>query len=393
MITVDQLLIELNKLGAQPLSKDVPGRDRKILNSLSRQIQFGNFLTENQGKLLVKIFKENLDHLKNSYPAFAEIVQLETWSKPFRVIEQTRKISLSKGVDPQIVIEFTYNKRLKQIVSDLTKNIQGQVLSSTTKSYSIPLTEKNVALVLDAFARHQFEIDEKITDFYREIKDILKSNKNYFNVYNLSNQRQIDLLSAEVTSIDQSNSLKLHDRKFRYQYQIFDKISENSLAEKIANRTSTKVYVNATQTSLTDLIASLFELSRLPALIIFNGHDSKECHQNLKKLASALENNNINDNVGIYFRFDNTAESNKVFNSEVGTLKYNSLLNSQTKIAGIANNKLPKFLIKSQWYPKTVISFSNHFKNNKTSVYCDAVDLIVYYNDRPPLEGTVNAIV
>ena len=74
-------------------------------------------------------------------------------------------------------------------------------------------------------------------------------------------------------------------------------------------------------------------------------------------------------------------------------MKYNSLLAQETKIAGIANNKLPKFLIKSKWYPKTVISFSNHFKNNKTSVYCDAVDLIVYYSDRQPLEGTINAIM
>ena len=34
----------------------------------------------------------------------------------------------------------------------------------------------------------------------------------------------------------------------------------------------------------------------------------------------------------------------------------------------------------------------HNFKNNKTSVYCDAVDLIVYYNDKRPLGGA-DAIV
>jgi len=393
MITVDQLLIELNKPQAVPFSKDIPARDRKILGSLARQLQFGNFLTENQGKLLVKIFKENETHLVDTHPSFIESMSSITWSQPFRTIEQTRKIYLSKTTDLSIVIEFTYNKRLKQIVSDLSKNIQGQLLSNSSKSYIVPLTENNIIVVVEAFRRHQFEVDEKISNFYQEIITVIKTEKKYFDIHDLNNQRQIDLISADIGQINTENVLQLHDRKIRYQYQISDKINNNTLAEKIAQRHGTKVYVNSNQTSLGDLIASLNELDRLPALVIFNGHDSKECLQNLKKLADALTINGIQDHVGIYFRFDNTLETNKVFNAEVGSLKYNSLLAQETKIAGIANNKLPKFLIKSKWYPKTVISFSNHFKNNKTSVYCDAVDLIVYYSDRQPLEGTINAIM
>lgn len=393
MITVDQLLLELTNPATQPLSKDIPGRDRRILSSLSRQIQFGNFLTENQGKLLLKILKENFNHLQNSNPAFSEIIKSESWSCPFRIIEQTRKIYISNCNDPQIIIEFTYNKRLKQIVSDLTKSVQGQLVATNSKSYSIPLTEKNVVIVMETFSRYQFDIDEKIKVFYQEIRNILKEDKKYFDIHSLNNQKLTELLSSEAISINETNLLKLHDRKIRYQYQIFPKISKDTLAEKIACRSGIKVYIDSNLIGLTELIASLDKLSRLPILFVFNGHESKECLQNLKKMSDSLAANNFVDNIGIYFRFDNTSEPNKIFNSEIATLRYNALLDNHTKIIGIANNKLPKFLIKSAWYPKTVISFTNHFKNNKTSVYCDAVDLIVYYNEKPPLEGTVNAIV
>ena len=124
---------------------------------------------------------------------------------------------------------------------------------------------------------------------------------------------------------------------------------------------------------------------------MFNGHDSKECLQNLKKLEKSLKNSGL-DNIGIYFRFDSGSDNNKEFNSLISQLDYNSKLNQQTQVAGIANNKLPKFMLKNGWYPSSVISFSNNFKSNKTSVYCNSVDLIVYYNDKRPLGG-VDAIV
>ena len=73
--------------------------------------------------------------------------------------------------------------------------------------------------------------------------------------------------------------------------------------------------------------------------------------------------------------------------------KFNKNLTTDTKVIGIANNKLPKFIINHEWYPKTVITFSNNFRNNKTSFYCDSVDLIVYYNDKQPIVGGVDAIV
>ena len=64
MKTVDTLLIELFQQGIDKLDSQIPNKDKRILVSLARQLNSGNFLTENQAKLLVNT-KVSL-HLSNS---------------------------------------------------------------------------------------------------------------------------------------------------------------------------------------------------------------------------------------------------------------------------------------------------------------------------------------
>jgi hypothetical protein len=224
-------------------------------------------------------------------------------------------------------------------------------------------------------------------NFYGEISEILKTTNSQFNVFSLTDKKLEAAVINEVGSITEDNLILLNDRRQKFQYSIFQKNPEISLKNSLANRPGTRVWIDSTQTSLDDVVGSLRDLTRLPLLVIFNGHESKDCLQNLKKLSISLKNFGVDANTGIYFRFDNISEHNKNFNNLISQLGYNSQLTDNTLVAGIANNKLPKFLLKSKWYPKSVISFSNNFKSNKTSVYCDAVDLIVYYNDKRPLGG------
>jgi hypothetical protein len=289
-------------------------------------------------------------------------------------------------------VEFTYNKRLRQQISDINKSIEGQMLAINSKQYSIPLTEKNLHLVVNSFKNQGFEIDHILMEFYGEISEILKTTNTQFNVFSLTDKKLETAVFNEVGSITDDNLILLNDRHQKFQYTIFQKNPEISLKNSLANRPGTRVWIDSTQTSLDEVVGALCGLDRLPVLIIFNGHESKDCLQNLKKLAISLKNCGVDTNTGIYFRFDNISEHNKNFNNLISQLGYNVQLNDTTLVAGIANNKLPKFLLKSKWYPKSVISFSNNFKSNRTSVYCDAVDLIVYYNDKRPLGG-VDAIV
>ena len=97
-------------------------------------------------------------------------------------------------------------------------------------------------------------------------------------------------------------------------------------------------------------------------------------------------------NVGAYFRFNNNGDGEK-FNKLISEYGFNKQLDNNNRVSIIANGKIPKFFLKSDWYPKTVISFSNHFRSNKTSVYCNSCDLIVYYTSSKPMIGIVDVIV
>ena len=106
MITVDALLIHLFK-NAFLTEKVFPSKDKRILLSLARQLLQNTFLTENQSKLLTKIFKENVVHLDGIVDDVHNVINSDTWSEPFRVIQKIRKIYIDPGDADTLVIEFT----------------------------------------------------------------------------------------------------------------------------------------------------------------------------------------------------------------------------------------------------------------------------------------------
>jgi hypothetical protein len=373
-------------------SRGVPNKDKRILMSLSNQIDQGHFLTENQSKLMVKILNENISVVETIEPDIKNIIAVGTWSQIFRVIQRVRKISLSEDQENLILVEFTYDKRLKEKLISLNSKIDGSISAVGSKVYALALTEKNIHLLVSVFLKDDFEIHEKIMNFYFEIDKILKNENDLFDIKDTTNEIFKNTIYDRMGDISKENLMLLHDRKIRYQYTFSEKIEAVTLAEKIAVRKNSKVFISSNNTSLSSLITSLLELKRFPAMVIFEGHDPKINKKHLEMLSLAIEETGIAGDIGIYFRFDKDTD-NCLFNKKVAELSYNKNLSTTTAVAGVANNKIPKFLLKTEWKPKTVISFTTTFKNNKNAVYCNDVDLIVYYTDRRPLSGDIDVIV
>jgi hypothetical protein len=289
-------------------------------------------------------------------------------------------------------VEFTFDKQLKEKLHELNASLNGGISATPGNAYHVQLTEKNILLLVDKFINDDFVIDQKIMNFYREICEIVKNTKSPFNVFDLENEKLKKIVETDVGPITKENLLLLHDRKIRYQYQIFDKIDEKSLTSSLAQRTTQKVFVNREQFSLDEVLASLMELKRFPVLVIFEGHSPQENRKFLDFLSNSVKNTEIAGDVGIYFRFD-SKEDTVGFNSQVSMLQYNKNLTESTVIAGIANNKIPKFMVKNKWKPNTVISFTNNFKNNKSSNYSSDIDLIIYWSLVKPFNGVADVVV
>lgn len=392
MITIDKLLIELSDRDIYKIAPGMPNRDKRILSSLNRQLSSGNFLTENQAKLLVKILKENTLEINAEGISIAGLLENPTWTTSFRKIEQVRTISIVKDPEPVILVEFTYNKRLKELIAELSKVLGTSIYSKSSKAYTIALTEKNLYEVVKRFSAYNFEISEEVKNFYKEISDILKSNEDRIDIFSTTNEKFLSLVKEKVGEISETNLVNLYDKRIRYQYTVSKKLTINTLTEKIASRSKNKIYLNNKTHSLTDLMKSLRELNRFPLLVVFNSFEPCHAYTTLEELKKGLDSVDITDKIGIYFRFENEKDGSN-FNTAIANYKYNSKLDDSTLVVGVSNNKLPKFMFKTDWYPETVISFTPNFKANKTSLFCSAVDLVVFYGDKEPLGGSVDAIV
>lgn len=390
MITIDKLLVKLLSLSDRDLG-NLPRRDLKVLRSLQKIILGPNFITENQGRLLIKILRENFDKIPNMKDEILENLNFPSWSKSFRPIDKTKKLYISSNIDNEskLIIEFAFSSTIRKLLTGKNKEISGLIQGLNGKLYHADLTEKNIVALVDLLEPLDFEIEEKIQDFYRTIKSWSENEvKNQFFLENFDHTNFQKFITSDLgidTPIDYNIVV---DRSNRYYYFLenSEKNPEN-LTEKIAYRKNSRVWVDKNEFSLDEIFASLIKLKRLPTLVIFNQNDHKKCLEDLVKLQESLEKNGINENVGIYFRLPNDETGSK-FNKFIADNQYNCQLDENTKIVGVQNGKIPKFFLKNPWTPMSVISVGGYLKMTKTSVYSNKADLIITYTEQQPIIET-----
>jgi hypothetical protein len=392
MTNIDELLPVISQ-NIKQLQEAIPKKDKRILVSFAKQIDAGNFFTENQANLFVKLVKENSEIMKHVIPIDLDsVLQVNNWSKKFRILKQVRKIGMSTTNLSNFIVEFSYNSKLSDKMTQLMPKLIGTTVKMKGFQFEVLLAEQNILLVLDTFIKDKFDIDATILAFYTEIKECLKTCVSPFDVYNLEDGRLKAAIESDIGDITKAGVLLLHDRKCRYQYTVAETSSEESLTAKIAQRSSRKIFINSELTSVTELLSSLKALNRLPLLVMLDGRNPEKDAVYVKQLEAAVTALGIDNNIGIYFRYTTDVDTVH-FNPLIATLEYNRPLTDQTVIAGIGTSKLPKFIIKDRWKPQSVIVFTNSFKGNKSYVYCSDVDLIVYYNITQPLDGEIHALV
>jgi hypothetical protein len=391
MKTVDIFLQELDKNDFYQSAFTWKHKDKKILESLTHQLKSGVFFTENQGNLLVKILLDYKLNLEEATKESLTLLDQPTWSKEFRLIDTVKEVYISDNTSPEILIEFSYNKKIKDKLFNLSKMFNGDITSQKNNIYSLLLTENNICILIENFQEHRFNFDQKILNFYNEIREIRTNKEVTISIDKIKNDVLINKLNEDIGHIDYDDTALLHDRKIKFQYSFDGVLEENSLKNLIAKRTESDVWISNTTWSFDSIVNSLKDLKRIPLLIVFDAYNKDLCITLLESIQASLKNANIEDNVGIYFRLDNN--TNKDFNSRIAELGYNSYLDSDTKVVGLHHKQLPKFLVKTQWKPQAVICFNPTFKNSKIYSYCDSVDLKICYSDTKPVLGFDYAIM
>jgi hypothetical protein len=396
MLTIDNILLKIEEHSIDKLNSSVPVKDRRILKNLVRMIQMPSFITESQGRLLIKILQENMEALDFIGSELIPSLKNPSWTKSFKTVDVVRQLSISKNSSGNsfIDIECSFNKEIKKSLVTLIRNIEGATFTIISgKRTSILLTEKNLYNTVKELDKHNFDKSEQVIKLYNDVcsLDVLGT-KDSFSIHNTSNIKLKNRLIKNIGSIDSTNMLLLEDRKIEFQYNVTGNLDDSTLANKIAKRTNNKIFINSAEYTLLDVAQAIRQLRKMPALCIFDEYDAGASIKNLKTVKTVVDAVDPTINVGVYFRFNNAGDGEQ-FNKLISEYNFNKQLDNNNRVSVIANGKIPKFFLKSDWYPKTVISFSNQFRNNKTSVYCNSCDLIVYYTSSKPMIGTVDVIV
>ena len=389
---IDQIL---NEYSQKRTLREINRRNDEILNSLSKQIAYNVYLTKRQADLALKIFKDSYQH----FPSLHGLLENPVWSREFRTIEYFKYLHLVKPpTQDRYLLElgFNHNKSLSKKLDELKKrSLTNPLIRIKNNVWQIVYCEKDLHSLVNLVSGHNFDISPEILEVYQEIDNILKT-PNHDQIYidvNGSEYLKNSVLN-DIGTLDKTNIL-LEDRKIKFQYKIFDsffqKMPAVSLEEKIAVRTDSQVYISPTNFSLTEIVSALQKLQRFPALIVFDNNAEKSM-KILEKLNTALTVNNITDPVGIYFRPDNDIEG-KPLNEMVSQMAYNKPLNNNTAIVGITNWKIPKFLLKMQWRPRSVIVMSSVFGSNRVNLYTKSCDLVIFHQDKKPLTEAMKEIV
>ena len=391
MITVDQLLLKIIQLTNPTIEELLDKKDARVLRSIGSIVSGPNFITENQSNLLVKILQTNKDKIVSVSDELADALLFPSWSKVFRKIDPVKKMYISSNTDEnlQIILDFTYSSSIRKKLQDLSKRVSGLCATAPGKTFVADLTEQNIVTLVDELGPLEFVIEEKLQDFYKIIKSWSEEDiKNQFLLTTITHpnfQKQITADLGTETEIDEH---VINDRSMRYQYfhKKSEKIPEN-LVEIIANRTTPRVWINKKETSIDEILKSLVHLKRFPILAVFDSYNIKNSLDDLKNLTESLENIGIYNNVGIYFRLSNDA-AGKEFNQYIAEKQLNCNLDNETKVVGVQSGKIPKFLLKTDWKPMSVISIGSPLRHSKTSAYANSCDLIISYTDTQPIVET-----
>ena len=396
MLTIDNILLKIEEHSIDKLNSSVPVKDRRILKNLVRMIQMPSFITESQGRLLIKILQENMEALHFIGSELIPSLKNPSWTKSFKTVDVVRQLSISKNSSGNsfIDIDCSFNKEIKKSLVTLIRNIEGATFTIISgKRTSILLTEKNLYNTVKELDKHNFDKSEQVIKLYNDVCSLdLSGTKNSFSIYKTANVKLKNRLIKNIGVIDSTNMLLLEDRKIEFQYDVKGNLDDSTLANKIAKRTNNKIFINSSEYTLLDVAQAIRQLRKMPALCIFDEYDAGASVKNLKIVKTVVDAVDPTINVGVYFRFNNSGDGEQ-FNKLISEYSFNKQLDNNNRVSVIANGKIPKFFLKSDWYPKTVISFSNQFRNNKTSVYCNSCDLIVYYTSSKPMIGTVDVIV
>ena len=373
--------------------------DYNLVTSLARQTFRGTAYTDRQHELAkqkVLFYKEQFE--SNGYTVDIAVEELRM---PLREIDRSRWVKVVDSPDyllerdqsegPWIGIRFIFQKKLIGCIDTIKRKVGEGIYDKQNKIHYFPLTEKTVYEILSVFNEtNNFEVDEKLRNYYGKLIEMKNNKENYVpGIYSLKlknlHEKSFNYAISSIGEPNIDNLCRYYDQKDKIGLNYFDNEdlhkslrSLTTLTQKIVNRTKTQVQVNPKEYTIENIAETVLELYRFPLVVVLT---EKNCYSELVQFHKAFNGIIPNESCSVLFRLDNDADGVE-FNQYIKRNNLNNLVDNNTKIVYISNNKIPKPLLQSDWLPSAAItSDTSRSSGGKTDSYLSSLDLVIHYDD------------
>jgi hypothetical protein len=371
---------------------DIDTNDKVLLASIARQTSRGLGLTDRQHLLvkekLLKYKKQLVDSDLSNFE-----LSLDTLKHPLRAIDRSKTVFLreeNNRVD--IVVKFPFNKKTIVLINDLSKKYPSHYRSAKgSNEHAFRFYEPILEDVVDSLSERNFHFDSKLKELYTEIKEIKHTPEKFLptlkngSLLNVS-QSVSKLTEQELGTLTDDNLIKYYDRAIRYGFSKSDVLSFDNysgLANKIANRSSQKVYLPPKKFDIDQITNSIKELDRFPLIVVL---DTNNELLQLTKIYNSFKRYVPSSQQILLDRIENKNDNNFQVNTFIKENKFATWLDSNIKIAYIFQQKLQKLLLKTDWSPVASLQNSSTRLHSYVSVYLESrCDLMLAIDDQPSM--------
>jgi hypothetical protein len=186
---------------------EIDRADSKILNSLWDALSNDAALTKNQASLLCKLIQKYKVNFSKSGVDLDQLLLDQHWSKEFRNIDLTKKISLEKDIDGVMWICLKFPYSLKSKFDEVFGEKNHSFWDNENRVRKLDLYKNNFLQVLDFAKKHQLEIDNDVINVADQIDEIWQ-NKDCIEKKSKIDQQEVNLINASESAIEYFNENK-----------------------------------------------------------------------------------------------------------------------------------------------------------------------------------------
>ena len=377
---------------------EIDRSDYSLLTSLARQTFKGTAYTDRQAELAKQKllqYKDQFDangyNIEDSYSNLRMPLRSIDRSRWVKVFDEQHLVSDEEG--PWIGVRFVFQKKLINAIERMNKFLGDGYYDKIEKIHYFKFSENTCYEIINTFnENNNFEVEEQLLEYYEKLLEMKNNQDKYvpgiysFKLKNL-HEKSFKFAISSIGEPSLDNLCNYYDKKDQFGLEHFDHEeleqslkSLTPLAQKVVNRKQANIFVNNREYTVNNLAEVILELYRFPLVIVLH---EDTCYDHLTQFNKAFQNIIPSERMSVMFRLDNTTEG-KPFNEYIQQNNLNNMVDKDTKIVYINSNKIPKPLLKSEWFPSAAITTfaGKAYGDAKTSTYIGELDLIIHYDNQ-----------